>query len=127
MSQAQLDRIEAMLLRLLRQTGPKRPADDDKVFRDLKPKYWQGPSFAGRKFSECSVDYLRAEARYASACAYMNRKEGNLEKAQYIEKDERRAALATAWADYKDAIGEDDEIPEEAAPSRSSAVEELPF
>ena len=104
----QLDRIEAMLKRLLMQTAPKRPGDDEKIFRDPKEKYWQGASFVGSKMSECPADYLRAYAKYKSACAYMGRKESDPSKLQYAERDEKTAAAALAWADWRDALGGDD-------------------
>lgn len=108
MSEAtQLDRIEALLKRLIVQTGPKRPADDEKIFRDPKEKYWQGESYEGCKLSEAPADYLRALAKYKGACAWANRKEGDPAKAKYADKDEATAKLATAWAEYREASGTD--------------------
>lgn len=101
----QLDRIEAMLKRLIAQTGPKRPGDDEQIFKDPKEKYWQGESYAGCKLSEAPADYLRAYAKYKSACAFMGRKEGDPEKLKYVERDEATAKLASRWAEYREASG----------------------
>jgi hypothetical protein len=106
-----LARLEAKLDRLLMQTGPKRPADDEKVFKDPKEKYWQGESFAGCKLSECPAEYLRAYAKYKSACAWANRKEGDPSKAQYADKDERSAKLANTWAEFREASGTETSAP----------------
>ncbi len=62
---------------------------------DLKEKYYVGPSFIGKKFSECSPEYLDATAKYYGACAYMARKGGEEKKAGYKELDASRAA---GWA-----------------------------
>lgn len=106
MSAEVLARIEAKLDQLLAQTAPKRPGDDEKIFRDPKEKYWQGESYEGCKLSEAPADYLRALARYKGACAWANRKEGDPAKAKYADKDEATAKLATAWAEYREATGE---------------------
>lgn len=62
---------------------------------DPKEKYWEGDSFIGCRPSECSVDYLDAQAKYLDACAFMARKNGDDKKAGYKEKD---AARARGWA-----------------------------
>jgi hypothetical protein len=108
---SQLDRIEAMLKRLLIQTGPRQPAEDEKVFKDLSAKYWNGDSFKGCRLSECSAAFLRAYARYKSACAYMGRKENKPEKLQYVERDEKSAKLAAEWAAYREASGDAEPAP----------------
>jgi hypothetical protein len=100
-----LMRLEMKIDRLLAQTGPKRPAEDEKVFKDPKEKYWDGDSYAGSRFSECPADYLRAMAKYKAACAWANRKEGDPSKAQYAERDDATAKLAREWADYQEATG----------------------
>ncbi len=101
----QLDRIEAMLKRIIAQTAPAKPMQDEKVFKDPKDKYWQGPSYIGRKLSECPSDYLEAYAKYKGACAWANRKEGDPAKAQYADKDDASAKLANEWASYLVATG----------------------
>lgn len=62
---------------------------------DPKPKYWNGASFAGKRFSECTAEYLDAMAKYLKACAWGARKDGDDKKAGYKEKD---AARARGWA-----------------------------
>ncbi len=99
------DLINAKLDRLLAQTGPKRPAGDEQIFKDPKEKYWDGESYAGGKLSEAPADYLYAYAKYKSACAWANRKEGDPKKAQYAEKDDTTAKLAIAWAEYRESTG----------------------
>lgn len=127
----QLDRIESMLHRLLVQTAPKAPGEDESVYRDPKEKYWTGESYVGSKMSECPPDYLRALAKYKSACAWANRKEGDPNKAQYAEKDDRTAALARMWADYQDAIGESPQRSRQAASQQESNApageDDIPF
>lgn len=102
---ARLSAIEGKINRLLAQSGPKRPSDDEKVYRDPKEKYWAGDSYAGARMSECPPDYLRALAKYKSACAWANRKEGDPAKAKYADKDEATSKLALAWAEYHEASG----------------------
>ncbi len=101
----QLDRIEALMRQLIAQTAPKMPGEDEKVFRDPPAKYWEGESYAGNKMSECPADYLRALAKYKSACAFMNRKEADPAKAQYADRDDKTAATAKEWAAYQEASG----------------------
>lgn len=66
----------------------------------LKVKYWaeQPDPFIGRRYSECSPEYLDATAKYLDACAYMARKDGEDKKAGYKERD---AARARGWAQRK--------------------------
>lgn len=103
---AALDRIEKKVDRIVKQTAARKPGDDERVYKDPKEKYWQGESFIGGNLSEAPADYLRAYAKYKSACAYANRKEGDPAKAQYAEKDDRSAKLASEWAAYREADGE---------------------
>ncbi len=84
------------------QTTPTASATDldskfgnPEVKYELKPKYWTGESYVGKKFSECSPEYLDATAKYYGACAYMARKGGEEKKAGYKELDASRAA---GWA-----------------------------
>lgn len=118
-----LARLEEKIDRLLRQTGPKRPADDEKIYRDPKDKYWQGESYAGCQMSEAAPDYLRALAKYKSACAFMARKEGDPSKAKYADRDEATAKLATAWAEYHEASGT---VTASPAPASRDALEGFP-
>lgn len=106
MSATQLDRIEALMRKLIAQTAPKIPSGDEKVFKDPSEKYWAGESFKGCKLSECSAAFLRAYAKYKSACAFMGRKDNEPEKLKYVERDEVTAKLAIAWAEYREASGE---------------------
>lgn len=71
---------------------------DQPVRRDPSAKYWTGQSYVGVRLSQCPPEYLDATAKYREACAYMNGKEGNPEKAKYIEYDKRDAARARGWA-----------------------------
>ncbi len=123
---ALLNTVNAKLDRLLAMNGPRRPSDDEKIFKDPKEKYWNGPSYIGSKLSEAPADYLRAYAKYKSACAYMGRKENDPSKLQYAERDEKTVKLAHAWADYRDASGD---VPAPAAESVASASDDsdLPF
>jgi hypothetical protein len=105
-TKARLDEIHAMLKSLLRQTGPKRPMQDEKIFKDASPKYWTGEMMTGRQMSECPADYLYAFAKYKGACAFMARKENDPEKVKYADRDERSAKLAHEWATYREAVGE---------------------
>lgn len=68
---------------------------DPTIKYDPKDKYWNGPSFAGRRFSQCTPEYLDAMARYQDASAFMAKKGGEDAKANYRVKD---ASLARGWA-----------------------------
>lgn len=105
-------RLEKKIDKLIAQTAPKRPGDDEQVFKDPKEKYWQGESFAGCKLSECPAEYLRAYAKYKGACAFMGRKEGDPAKLQYAERDEKTAALARSWAEFREASGTEAKAPD---------------
>lgn len=101
--------MEAKLDRLIAQTGPKRPRDDGKVFKDLKEKYWTGDSYAGCAFSECPADFLRAFAKYKHACVWAaneaHKKSGNADELKHVDKNNAQAALALEWAEYHEASG----------------------
>ena len=106
MSAADFARLESKVDRLLQYMGPKRPHDDEKIYKEPSAKYWAGESYKGAKLSECPANYLWAFAKYKDACVFMAKKEGKPEKAQFIEKDERIAKLARQWAEYREASGE---------------------
>lgn len=72
---------------------------DPDIRKDPSAKYWSGESYQGKKMSQCSPDYLEAFAKYKDACAYMNEREGNPEKAKYVGYDRRDAKRARAWAE----------------------------
>ena len=123
----QLDRIEAMLKRLIAQTAAKRPGEDEKVFKD--PKKWDGASYIGSQMSECPADYLRAYAKYKGACAYMCRKEADPSKLQYAERDERTAKLAIEWATWRESLSEEPQAPAAKTEDFGSAADggDIPF
>jgi hypothetical protein len=108
-----LARIEAKLDRLLAQTGPRRPADDEKIHKDPKntdkTTYWDGESFAGCKMSECPPEYLRALAKYKGACVWAAneafKKKGDDKELRYVDSNKATAKLALAWAEYREAGG----------------------
>ncbi len=63
---------------------------------DLKEKYWKGESFRGKRWSECSAEYLDATAEYLTVYARVLREKDNDEKkASYKDKD---AARCRGWA-----------------------------
>jgi hypothetical protein len=73
---------------------------DVRVKYGLKVKYWkeQPDPFVGKKWSQCSPEYLDASAKYLDACAFMAQKEGgedNEKKARYKALD---ASRARGWA-----------------------------
>ena len=104
---AMLDRVEQKLAtNTARPSAAKataqavEPADDatldgergDPIVK-WDPKYgWDGPSYAGSRFSECPADYLEvvAQAREASAA-----KKTDPQKADW---DRQEAAVARGWA-----------------------------
>jgi hypothetical protein len=128
---AQLARLVAeqgvKIDRLLRFMAPKKPHEDEKIFKDPTPKYWNGESFAGSKLSETPADYLRALANYKSACAFMARKEGKPDKVQYAERDENTAKLARTWAEYREASGESPAEPTRTEPAPQLDMDSVPF
>ena len=122
MAESQLDRVERMLGILIEQTAPLAPGDDEKVFRAIPGKYWDGESYVDRQFSQCSPGFLRAFAKYKGACIYMARKENDPEKTKYIERDERSAKLATEWAGYLERKG----VKTPTEPARQLAADPFP-
>jgi hypothetical protein len=125
MTEEQANRIEAKLDRLLAMNGPKQPHDDEKIFKDPSAKYWPGRSYKDAKLSVCPADFLRAYAKYKDACAFMARKEADPEKAKYADRDAKSAALARAWADFREASG-DSPLPV-ASPPTGSEDDLIPF
>lgn len=71
---------------------------DEEIRKMPSQKYWQGDDFTGRRMSTLPSDFLRAFAKYKSACAYMTRKDGNPEKQKYAGYDDKSAARALGWA-----------------------------
>jgi hypothetical protein len=77
---------------------------DPKIFYDPKPKYWDGPSYAGMHYSEVTDPaYLDAMAKYLDAYAWAAGK--NASEGQDVEKNEKNArfkaldaARARGWA-----------------------------
>lgn len=125
-----IDELHAMLKALLRQTGPKRPMGDEKIFKDPSAKHWNGDLYAGRQMSEAPPDYLRAFAKYKGACAYMARKENDPTKTQYADRDEKSAKLAEEWVAFKEATEDaPKQAPRASAPQYTSDDDggELPF
>lgn len=71
---------------------------DPTIKFDPKEKYWQGESFVGFRFSECSAEYLDAMAKYLDACAWGLRKDNDPDKAKKAGYKEKDAARARGWA-----------------------------
>lgn len=71
---------------------------NEPVRKDPSAKYWTGQSYVGRRLSECPPDYLDAMAKYQSACAFMNEKSGDPERAKFIVYNRLDAARARGWA-----------------------------
>jgi len=115
-----LDRIEALMKKLVAQTAPRQPSEDSKVFKALSSKYWNGDDYTGNKFSECAPEFLRAMAKYRGACVWAAKKKYSETKdekeLEYVSKNEATAKLATAWAEYHEASGS-----AEPAPVRKAA------
>lgn len=60
------------------------------------PKLWKGASFEGKKFSQCSPEYLES---VASLCDWKAKKnDADPEKQKYAAYDRRDAARARGWA-----------------------------
>lgn len=68
---------------------------DPEIRFDPREKYWKGPSFVGKRFSQCRADYLDAMAKYLDAGAFMANKNGDAKGATYKTRD---AARARGWA-----------------------------
>lgn len=71
---------------------------DEEIRKMPSAKYWQGEDFTGSRMSSCPADFLMAFAKYKDACAYMNEKNADPEKAKYIGYDRKSAARARGWA-----------------------------
>lgn len=76
--------------------------NDPVLGRDVPAKYWAGPSFKGRRLSQCSPEFLEAFAKYKGICARMNRKDAEKDpsksaKLKYAEYDERDRQRALGW------------------------------
>lgn len=71
---------------------------DEDLRKMPSAKYWKGVDFTGRKMSETTAEFLDAFAKYKDACAYMNEKSGDAEKAKYIGYDRKSARRARGWA-----------------------------
>lgn len=99
------DRIAKLEARVAALEEATKPADidgqygDPEIRKDPSPKHWTGASYKGRKMSQCPPEYLDAFAKYKDACAYMNEKEGDPDKAKYVTYDRRDAKRARAWAE----------------------------
>lgn len=99
------ERLAALEAKVAGLIEAAQPADIDGKFgdpdirKDPSVKYWSGESYQGKKMSQCPPDYLEAFAKYKDACAHMNEREGNPEKAKYVGYDRRDAKRARAWAE----------------------------
>ena len=94
--------LEAKVAALAEEVKPVDLTDKfaDVEVRKMPPaKYWSGEDFTNKRLSQTSADFCEAFAKYREACAYMNEKEGNPEKAKYIGYDRRDAKRARAWAE----------------------------
>lgn len=101
-------KVDQVLKTMLAQSGGDVADDrdldsewgDPTIKFDMPDKDWQGPSMAGKRFSQCSVEWLDAKAKSdASYAEYLRGpKKGtdeDLKKAAYRDKD---AARARGWA-----------------------------
>jgi hypothetical protein len=71
---------------------------DPTIKYDPKPKYWEGSSYIGYRFSETEPDYLDAQAKYLDACAYMADKDQDEKKRSGARFKRKDAARARGWA-----------------------------
>lgn len=107
----QLDRIEAKLDQLLAAKSAARPASfggvapasdldgewgNPEVRKD--PPRWDGPSFAGRKYSECPADFLESLAGFLDWAAGKDEETGDAQKLKYAGYKRKDAARARGWA-----------------------------
>lgn len=111
--EAKIDEV-LMMVRAMRSSAPPRAtagavqvADDadldsqygDEQIRKMpSPKYWNGADYTNENMSSLPSDFLRAYAKYKSACAYMTRKNGDPEKLKYADYDDKSARRALGWA-----------------------------
>lgn len=101
-------------------------AELDGAYGDPVVKYpskkWTGPSFEGKRYSQCSPEFLEDHAKYQDWRARKATEEGNPDRAGYAAKDGRlargwaarlRASPAPAHVDPTTALpaGDDNEIP----------------
>lgn len=107
--QAQLDSLTSELSALKLQLAslvaarpqPSLPSVDirgqygDPIVRKDPPR-WSGPSFVGRKYSQCTPEYLRSMAGFLQWKAGKDDERGEIKFAKYSRID---AARALAWAD----------------------------
>jgi len=99
------ERLTALEAKVAAISEEVKPIDLTDKFADVEvrkmppPKYWSGEDFTGKRLSQTSADFCEAFAKYRDACAYMNEKEGNPEKAKYVGYDRRDAKRARAWAE----------------------------
>jgi hypothetical protein len=96
---------------------------NEKIRKMPSAKYWQGADFTDCVMSDCPADFLRAFAKYKGACAYMNEKNADPEKAKYIGYDRKSAARALGWA----ARNEGKPAPKAKADAFDGDDAELPF
>jgi hypothetical protein len=62
------------------------------------PTKWQGPSYVGRTYSECSPEYLDSLAGLLDWKAGKNAQDPDEKKQKYAAYDRRDAARARGWA-----------------------------
>lgn len=99
------ERLAALEAKVAGLAEEVKPVDLTDKFADVEirkmppPKYWAGEDFTGKRLSQTSADFCEAFAKYRDACAYMNEKEGNPDKAKYVGYDRRDAKRARAWAE----------------------------
>jgi hypothetical protein len=117
---AQLEGLR--LIRKLLPPEPPRVATDEELddtrgdpFVKVQLRQWKGQNFKGRRFSECSPEFLGVLADFFMWAAAKKREEGDAKLASYNELD---AARARGWARrirakqeeqrIKDALASDD-------------------
>jgi len=71
---------------------------NEPIRKNPTPTYWKGPSYIGKRFSECPPEYLDALAKYKDVCAKLTEKGGDASKKKFVEYDRRDAARARGWA-----------------------------
>lgn len=62
------------------------------------PKRWTGPSYVGKKYSECPSDYLLQLAGLLDWQAAKDKEKGDTDSLKYAGYKERDAARARGWA-----------------------------
>jgi hypothetical protein len=103
-----IDATLKQLLALSRTAKPVEIAPDsdldsqygDPIIKAKDPRDWTGPSMKGRRFSECSSEYLELVAKRLDFFAEQSEKEGKLASNGKPEAPYRRrdAARARGWA-----------------------------